>query len=188
MEIGDRNTFREGVTIHRSTVAGNATRIGNDNYLMVNAHVAHDCRVGDQCIFANSALLGGHVVIGDRAFLSGNVGVQQFVRIGRLTMISACASAMSDIPPFAINEGRNTIVGVNLVGMRRAGLAAVQINAVRRAYRMLLHSGLIPKLALARLDKELGHIDVVAELVTFIRESKRGVCLTRGRRLRNKAR
>ncbi|MFL5341330.1 MAG: acyl-ACP--UDP-N-acetylglucosamine O-acyltransferase [Gemmataceae bacterium] len=186
VEIGDGNTFREGVTIHRSTIAGGATRIGNGNYLMGNSHVAHDCHVGNECIFANSALLGGHVVIGDRAFLSGNVGVQQFVRIGRLAMVSAGASAMADVPPFAITEGRNTIIGVNLVGLRRAGLSPVQINAVRRAYRLLLHSGLIPKLAAARLDKELGHIDVVAELVAFIRESKKGVCFTRARRARDR--
>ena len=182
VEMGDFNVLREGVTIHRSTPEGHATLLGSHNYLMANSHVAHDCTLGDHCIFANSAAIGGHSVIDDRAFLSGSTGVHQFCRVGRITMISAGAAIMSDAPPFAIIEGRNTIVGVNLIGLRRAGLASVQINAIRRAYRVLIHSGLIVKQAVDRIERELGHIDVIAELVTYIRESKRGICLTRARR------
>ncbi len=107
VEMGDYNVFREGVTVHRSTPEGGPTRIGSHNFLMANSHVAHDCTLGDHCIFANSAVIGGHVAIGDRAFLSGHVGVHQFCRVGRMAMVSAGATAMNDVPPFAIIEGRN---------------------------------------------------------------------------------
>jgi UDP-N-acetylglucosamine acyltransferase len=182
VEIGDHNVFRENVTIHRGTPQHGTTRIGSHNFLMACTHVAHDCILGDHCIMANGAVMGGHVVLGDRVFLSGNVGIHQFCRVGRCAMLSATGSATQDIPPFAIQMGRNEISGVNVVGMRRAGFTAVQINAMRQAYRILLRSAELLKPALARVERELGHVDVVAELVAFIRESKRGVCLARSRR------
>jgi UDP-N-acetylglucosamine acyltransferase len=182
--IGEHNVFRECVTIHRGTPERGTTRIGSHSYLMCCTHVAHDCTLGDHCIFANGAVIGGHVAVGDRAFLSGNTGVHQYCRVGRLAMLSASAVNTNDQPPFSIVEGRNHVAGVNLVGMRRAGLTAVQIQAVRQAYRLLLQSRELLRPTLARIEKEWGHVDLVAELVAFIRESKRGVCLSKARRHR----
>ena len=179
--IGDHNIFRECVTIHRGTPERGTTRIGSHNYLMGCTHVAHDCTLGDHCIFANGAVIGGHVTVGDRAFLSGNTSVHQYCRIGRLAMLSASAVTTTDQPPYSIIEGRNHLAGVNLVGMRRAGMSAVQIHAIRQAYRALLRSGDLLRPSLARIEKEWGHVDLVAELVAFCRESKRGVCLTKAR-------
>jgi UDP-N-acetylglucosamine acyltransferase len=182
--IGDGNLFREHVTIHRGTPGGPETRIGHRNFLMANTHVAHDCTLGDGCIFANGAVIGGHVVIDDGVFLSGNTGIHQNCHIGRLAIVSATSSATQDVPPFAILEGRNLLAGVNLVGMKRAGMSTAEMNAVRQAYRVILTSGLLLTAAVARLERELGHVDAVAELVKFIHTSKRGICLTRARRRR----
>jgi UDP-N-acetylglucosamine acyltransferase len=188
LSIGEGNTFREYVTIHRGTPDSRGTRVGDRNFLMVNTHVAHDSTLGNHCVFANGAVVGGHVKVDDGAFLSGNTGVHQNCHIGRLAMISACSSATKDVPPFAIHEGRNTLIGVNLIGMKRAGMGGEQIAAVRQAYRLLLNSGLIPAAVLPRIEKELGHIDAVQELLKFFHTAKRGVCLTRARRLHgNKA-
>jgi UDP-N-acetylglucosamine acyltransferase len=184
VDIGDDNTFRETVTIHRGTPGGPGTRVGNGNFLMVNTHVAHDGFVGDGCVFANGAVIGGHTVIEDGVFLSGNTGIHQNCRIGRLAIVSATSSATKDVPPFAILEGRNLIVGVNLIGLKRAAMSETQITAVRQAYRVILASGLLLSAATAKLERELGHVDVVAELLKFILTSKRGICLTRARRRR----
>ncbi|HLW67362.1 MAG TPA: acyl-ACP--UDP-N-acetylglucosamine O-acyltransferase [Gemmataceae bacterium] len=184
VEIGANNVFRENATVHRSTQADVPTRIGDGNYFMVGTHVGHDCVVGNHCIFVNGSMIGGHVVIEDRALLSGNCSVHQKGRVGRLALLSAAGTATKDLPPFAIQEGRNRLVGVNLVGMRRAGLNNAQIHAVQQAYRILLHSGLMMREAVARIEKELGHIDTAAEIVKFIRICKRGICTTRGRRER----
>jgi UDP-N-acetylglucosamine acyltransferase len=184
IEIGEFNVFRENVTIHRGTPEGSGTRVGSHNFLMVNTHIAHDCRVGDHCIFANGAVIGGHAVIEDRVFLSGNTGVHQQCRIGRLAMVSATSSATKDVPPFGIAEGRNRIIGVNLVGLKRAGMTTLQIDGIRRAYRILLTSGLLLSTSVQRIERELGHIDAVLELVKFIRAAGRGICLTRARRHR----
>ena len=185
VEIGANNVFRENATVHRSTQAEVPTRIGNSNFFMVGTHVAHDCIVGNECILVNGAVIGGNVVVEDRALLSGNSAVHQNGRVGRLALLSACGTATKDLPPFAIQEGRNRLVGVNIIGMRRAGLSNAQIHAVQQAYRILLHSGLMMRDAIARIEKELGHIDTAAEIVKFIRICKRGICVTRSRRDRN---
>jgi UDP-N-acetylglucosamine acyltransferase len=182
LEIGAGNVFRENATVHRSTQAGIPTRIGERNYFMVDTHVAHDCVVGNHCIFVNGAVIGGNVVIEDRTLLSGNSAVHQNCQIGTLALLSAAATATKDLPPFAIQEGRNRLVGVNIIGMRRAGYSNAQIHAVQQAYRILLHSGLLVRDATARIEKELGHIDAAAQIVKFIRTCKRGICTTRGRR------
>jgi UDP-N-acetylglucosamine acyltransferase len=185
VEIGEANVFREHVTIHRGTPGHAGTRVGSRNFLMVNTHVAHDCKVGDGCVFANGAVIGGHAVVHDGVFLSGNTGVHQNCQIGRLALISATSSATKDVPPFAIMEGRNGLVGVNLVGLKRAGMSSEQIEAVRRAYRMLLTSGLLLSAAVARLERELSHFEAIAEMLKFIHTSQRGICLTRARRRRD---
>jgi UDP-N-acetylglucosamine acyltransferase len=175
LEIGDHNVFREYVTVHRGTTQSWTTRIGSHNYFMVNSHIAHDCRVGNRCILANGALVGGHCTLADNVYLSGNCAVHQFVRIGRLALLSGCSASTKDIPPFIIQQNIDTVVAVNVIGMRRAGITNNGINAVRRAFRMLYREGLTVPTALARIEQELAGVDVVAELVAFIRESARGI-------------
>jgi len=181
VEIGDHNIFREHVTVHRGTTHTWATRIGSHNFLMAHSHVAHDCHVGDRCIMANGALLGGHCTLEDGAYVSGNSAVHQFVRIGRLALLSGCSATTKDIPPFVIQQNIDTVVGINVVGMRRAGLTNDQINAVRGAFRILFRDGLVLPAALAKLERELGGVDVVAEMIAFLRGSPRGINPMRAR-------
>ena len=183
-EIGDRNTFREYVTVHRGmpteTKPGTgATVIGSDNLFMVGSHVAHDCRVGNHCLFANSAVIGGHAEVGDRALLSGNSAVHQFCRVGRLALVSGTSAVSQDLPPFWIVQEVNIVHGVNVVGMRRAGIPAKEIQAVRHGFRLVNKSGLTITEALARVDAEYGGLPAVREMIDFIRASKRGICTGR---------
>lgn len=175
IEIGDQNVFRENVTIHRATTGSWVTKLGNSNYLMAGAHVAHDCRIGNKCILANNSLIGGHVELADSVFISGNAGVHQFCRLGRLSFLSGTSGTTKDIPPFIIQQNINHVVGVNIIGMRRAGLSSAQINAIRRVYHIMYLQHLSVPNALAECEAELGHIDVVQEYIRFVRESKRGI-------------
>ncbi len=175
VEIGDHNVFREHVTVHRGTTSSWKTVIGNQNLFMAGAHVAHDCNVGHNCILANGALLGGHCHIEDNVYLSGNSAVHQFTHIGRLALLSGVSATTKDIPPFVIQQEINWVVGVNVVGMRRAGLGGDKIDAVRRAYHIIFREKQAMPQALARVEKELGAVDVVQELLNFIRNSSRGI-------------
>jgi UDP-N-acetylglucosamine acyltransferase len=175
VEIGNDNIFREYVTVHRGTTHSWVTRIGNGNFFMVNSHVAHDCRVGNQCILANGALLAGHCVVHDQAYISGNAAVHQFVHIGRLAFLSGTSSTTKDIPPFVMQQGINSIVGVNLVGMRRAGMSAREIHAVSRAFHVLFREGQKTSAALAQLERELKDSPAVTEMIAFIRNAPRGI-------------
>jgi UDP-N-acetylglucosamine acyltransferase len=175
VEIGDENVIREHVTIHRGTTQSWKTVIGSRNFLMAGSHVAHDCRVGTGCILANGALLGGHCIVDDGAYLSGNSAVHQFVHIGRLALLGGTSGTSKDIPPFIIQQNINIIVGVNVVGMRRAGMSSAEIDAVRKAYHILFREGQVLPNALARLEAELGTAAAVRELIDFIRHSSRGI-------------
>jgi UDP-N-acetylglucosamine acyltransferase len=175
VRVGDGNVFRENVTVHRATTASWETRIGDGNYFMSGAHVAHDCQIGDRCTLVNNALLGGHCTVADGAYVSGNAGVHQFCRLGRLSLLSGCSLTTKDVPPFVIQQGVNSVVGVNVVGMRRAGLAAWQIDAVRRLYHVVFRQGLILPDALDRVEEDYGEVDVVREFVAFVRASRRGI-------------
>jgi UDP-N-acetylglucosamine acyltransferase len=176
VEIGDNNVFREGVTVNRGAVPAGVTKIGNNNFLMANSHVGHDCRVGNNCIFANGALLGGHCVIENNVFLSGNSAVHQFCRVGRLAFLGGLSATSTDVPPFVIMQHINIVMGVNVIGMRRADMNSTQIKAIRRAYHILYLSGKVISVALGDIERELGDIDAANEFVTFIRQSKRGIC------------
>lgn len=141
--IGSHNTFRENVTVHRALKEEAVTRIGNRNLLMVAAHVAHDCSVGDKIVLANNVLLGGFVSVADQAFVSGAVAVHQFCRVGRLAMIGGCARVVQDVPPYVMVDGRSgLIVGLNLVGLRRNGFAPEEIAQLKAAYRLIYRRGL----------------------------------------------
>ena len=134
--IGDRNHIRENATLHLGLAPGKDTIVGDDNFLMVAAHVGHDCHLGNRIIMANNAMLGGHVVVHDRAFLSGNVAVHQFCRIGRLAMVGGQARVTRDIPPFVMIDGLSSLmVGLNRVGLKRAGFTQEQVAELKSAYR-----------------------------------------------------
>jgi UDP-N-acetylglucosamine acyltransferase len=181
LEIGAGNTFREGVTVHRAVVAGAATRIGDDNFFMANSHVGHDTVVGNRCILANGALIGGHCHLEDGVFMSGNSAVHQFCRIGRLAMLGGCSATTRDVPPFVIQQDYDSVAGVNVVAMRRAGFTNEEITAVRQAFRVLFHEELPFGVALERIEREYGQFPAVAELAAFVRGSKRGINHMRGR-------
>ena len=182
IQIGDGNIFREYVTIHRAMPTTGVTTIGSHNLFMVNSHVAHDCVVGNYCIFANGAVIGGHVVVGDRVLLSGNAAVHQFCRVGRLALLSGTSAVTQDLPPFWIAQGTVNIVhGVNVVGMKRAGMSVTEISAVRHAFRMIHMRGLTVSAAADRVEKDYGHLPAIQELLGFIRTTKRGICSGVGR-------
>jgi UDP-N-acetylglucosamine acyltransferase len=181
LEIGDGNIFREHVTIHRGTTQSWTTRIGSDNFFMVNSHVAHDCKIGNRCILANGALVAGHCVLEDNVYFSGNCAIHQFVRVGRCALLSGCSASTKDIPPFIIQQEIDTVVGINVIGMRRAGISKVQIDAVRRAFRILYREQLLIPLALERMERELGSFECVQEMMAFIRNSARGINYMRER-------
>ncbi|MCI0683274.1 MAG: acyl-ACP--UDP-N-acetylglucosamine O-acyltransferase [Gemmataceae bacterium] len=181
LDIGDDNVFREHVTIHRGTTHSMKTTIGSRNFFMVNSHVAHDCVIGNHCILTNGSMLGGHCVMEDQAILSGNSVVHQYTRIGRLSLLSGVSGTSKDIPPFMIQQGYNSIYGVNVVGMRRAGMTHEQIDAVRTAFKVLFRDGMPLSAAIAKLEHDLGSLDVIHELVGFLRGCTRGINSMRSR-------
>lgn len=171
--IGDRNIFRESVTIHRAT-KDQPTLIGNDNYLMANAHVAHDCIVGNDCMFANSAVIAGHVKVGDKVILAGGAGVQQFCRVGRLSMLSGNEGITKDLPPFCIVHHTKRVGSLNVIGLRRNGYRD-NIKPLQQAFDLLYKTGLTTPAAAERIDKELNGDALCAELVEFLRTADRGI-------------
>ena len=175
LRLGDRNVIREGAQLHRGTKAGSETVIGDDNYLMTLAHIGHNCRVGNLVILASGATLAGHVHVGDRAFISGNCVVHQFVRVGRLALLRGLSRTSRDVPPFCIMDGTHTVRAVNRVGLRRAGFSAPQVRAVHAAFRVLFRRARNLQLALAEVEAGPCSPEV-RELIAFIRASTRGVC------------
>jgi len=175
LRIGHRNVFREHVTVHRGTQPGTSTVIGDDNYLMSNAHVGHNSHLGNRTILANGALLGGHVEVGDQVFISGNCVVHQFVRIGRLAFLRGLSRTSRDVPPFCMMDGTHTVRGLNRVGLRRAGFGSAEVRSLGRAFARLFGRRVNLRLAVAELAAESPTPEVV-ELLAFIRESRRGVC------------
>ena len=181
LEIGDHNIFREHVTIHRGTTYSMKTVIGSGNFFMANSHVAHDCVIGDRCILANGALVAGHCALQDGVILSGNSAVHQFVRIGRLAMISGCSATGKDIPPFVIQQGLDNVSGVNVVGMKRSGMSSKDINAVRTAFKVLFREGFVLPAAMAKLERDFGDLEVIQEILTFLRGCSKGINIMRNR-------
>lgn len=176
-EVGDSNIFREHVTVHRGSHVDDygTTRIGSHNYFMAASHVGHDSLVGNYCILANCALMGGHSVIQDRVFMSGNTSLHQFTRMGRLSLLMGQEGVGKDVPPFLTAKNPHAILGVNLVGLRRTGCTPDEISAVRRACHILYRSDLLLKQGVERLEEELGTKPIIQEMLQFIRESKRGI-------------
>jgi UDP-N-acetylglucosamine acyltransferase len=181
VEIGDRNVFREGTTVHRGTAGGGSlTRIGSDNLFMAQVHVAHDCLVGSHTVFANATALSGHVEVQDFATLGGFCGVHQFCRVGTHAFMGGATIATRDVAPFSLTVGnRAHFFGVNGIGLRRRGFSPEAIVALRQAYRILVQRGRPLAEALARLEAEGPHTDEVRTVVEFVRTSERGVVLER---------
>jgi UDP-N-acetylglucosamine acyltransferase len=179
LRIGEHNVFREHVTVHRSTRVGEFTTIRSHNLLMVNSHVAHNCLLGDRVILANGVLLGGHVTVQDRAFISGNCLIQQFTRVGTLAMMQGGSGVSQDLPPFTLGVAHNEMRGLNTVGLRRAGFTPAERLALRQLYHLLFRSGKNLPVAIAEAR---GHFSSGPALVMldFVASAKRGVCFDRG--------
>ncbi|MEX0714271.1 MAG: acyl-ACP--UDP-N-acetylglucosamine O-acyltransferase [Pirellulales bacterium] len=155
VQIGVHNTIREHVTIHRALSEGHSTVVGDNNFLMVGVHIAHDCRVGSHTILANNSMLAGHVTVEDRAFISGGVAVHQFCRVGGLAMVGGLACVLKDVPPFVTIDGYSGyVVGLNKVGLRRNGFSNDDIAQLKAAYRLIYRSGLKWQAILERLRVE----------------------------------
>ncbi len=177
VEIGDRNRIRESVSIHRGTVQGGGlTKVGSDNLLMINAHIAHDCIIGDRCILANNATLGGHVEIDDFAIIGGMTAIHQFCVIGAHVMVGGCSGVAQDVPPFVIAQGNHaTPFGINIEGLKRRGFDKESLHAIRNAYKLLYRSG-------RTLDEVKPEIAELAEqhpavqaFIDFFARSTRGI-------------
>ncbi|MBM4284672.1 MAG: acyl-ACP--UDP-N-acetylglucosamine O-acyltransferase [Deltaproteobacteria bacterium] len=175
--IGDHNLIREYATIHRGSKPGSATRLGNHNFIMALSHMAHNSQVGNHVVVVNGALVGGYVEVGDRAFVSANCLLHQFIRVGTLAILRGGSRASRDVPPYCILDGTHTVRGVNLVGLRRAGFTREQIQALRQAFRILFSRRVNLTEALARVEAEVPLTPEVQHLLDFIRSSKRGVAM-----------
>jgi len=175
LSIGKRTVIREYATIHRGTAEGSSTVIGDDCYIMANAHVAHNCQIGNKVIIVNAALLAGYVSVEDSAFISGNVVIHQFSRIGRLAMIGGYTAVNKDVPPYMLVRGPSIVRAINLVGLRRAKFPPDLIRTIKEAHRLLYASDLNTANALEEISK-LKSSPELEHLVKFIKESKRGIC------------
>jgi len=176
LEIGESNTFREGVTINRSTTQKSKTVIGNCSNFLAYSHVAHDCKVGDHIVFSNSATLAGHVCVEDYAIIGGLTAAHQFCRIGQHSIIGGCSKIVQDVPPFMIADGNPAEVhGINVVGLKRFGFEEDELLALKGAYRLLYRSNLNVQQAIKRIQGEMGPNRNINALVSFVISSNRGI-------------
>jgi UDP-N-acetylglucosamine acyltransferase len=175
LKIGDRNIFREYSTVHRGTEPESFTIIGNDNFLMGGAHIAHNCVIGNQVTICNYACLAGHVRIADRTFISAGVLIHQFIHVGRLVMFSGAAKVSMDVPPFMMACERNEIWSINLVGLKRAGLSSETIKEVKQMYQIFYRSDLNTSQALQEIEHSGFQSSEVREFVDFVKNSPNGV-------------
>ncbi len=180
--IGDRNLIRESVTIHRGTTqGGNITKIGNDNLLMINTHVAHDCIIGDRCIIANNGTLGGHVTLGDYVIIGGMSAVHQFCQIGSHVMVGGCSGVAQDVPPFVIAQGNHaTPYGLNIEGLKRRGFAKEDLHAIRNAYKILYRNGKTleearEEIAQLAADNNNQYVKIFSDFLENSAKSNRGI-------------
>lgn len=174
--VGDRNVFRENTTVNRGTTKGDATtRVGNGNLIMAQAHIAHDCVLGDHIVLANNVLLAGHVIVEDRAILNGAAGVHQFTTIGRLSYVGGLSRIVQDVPPYMIVEGHPSEVRkVNIVGLQRHGYGEEAIFALKEAHRMLFRSPKPRAEVIAMLESREDLAAEVRELLAFLKNTERG--------------
>ncbi len=173
--IGQRNTFRENVTIHRAMKESEVTRVGDDNYLMVNVHLAHDVCIGNSNVLVNNVMLAGHVQVGNNVNVGGGAGIHQFCRIGSFAMVGAKALVLQDVPPFVTVDGLTSrIVGLNQIGLKRNGKSVEEIRALKAVYRLLYRSGLPWREILQKLQAD-HPTGPGAEMTQFLLGTKRGI-------------
>lgn len=179
VRIGDRNVIREYVTVHRASDAEGLTAIGDDNLIMAYTHVAHNCLLGNQIIIANAVGLAGHVEIEDQAVIGGMCGVHQFVRVGRLAMLGGMAKVRQDVPPFGMVDGQPArIYGMNIRGMQRRGVTKEARLGLKKAYRLILRSGLNLSQAVDAIRRTVSSTEEVEHLLRFLESpSRMGICI-----------
>jgi UDP-N-acetylglucosamine acyltransferase len=178
LEIGENNTIREYCTLQPGTVEGGGiTRVGNSNLFMAYCHVAHDCMVGSNCVFANVVTFAGHVVVEDRVTIGGLTGVHQYNRIGKMSMVGACSKIVQDIPPFAMCDGHPALVyNINAIGLKRGEVPLKTVKLIKEAFRILFYMGLGKTSAIEKIEKEVELVPEVRHLLDFARTSERGLC------------
>jgi UDP-N-acetylglucosamine acyltransferase len=181
VEIGNDNVIREYCTIHRGSPEGSATKIGDKNFLMAGAHVGHNCEIGNNVIIANNCLLAGHVRVDDAAFLGGGSTFHQHMHVGRLVMVQGSSAFGKDLPPFVIAAERNSVFGINVVGLRRAGFSAQDREEIKAAFKLVYTSGLNISQTLDRAAA-MKFGAAAQEFLAFVANAKkRGVCPYRGK-------
>lgn len=178
--IGDRTVIREGATIHRATGEGNETRVGSDCLLMAYIHIAHNCTLGNHVIMSNLASCAGHATVEDRVVIGGMAGVHQFVKIGRNAMVGGMSKLVQDVVPYTIVDGHPAkVVGLNNVGISRAGIPLESRRLIKKAYKILYRSGLSLAEAIAVIEQEVDSCEEVEHFLRFLRNAERGICRER---------
>jgi UDP-N-acetylglucosamine acyltransferase len=176
LEIGDGNTFREFVTVNRSTTSTGRTTIGNEGNFLAYSHIGHDCTVGNRVVFSNNGTLAGHVEVGDYAVMGGLSAVHQFCRVGRFAITGGCSKIVQDIPPFMIADGNPAKVrGINLVGLERNNFTAESVKLIKEAFRLIYRSKYNTRQALEAIAQELPVTEEISQITEFIRKSERGI-------------
>ncbi len=176
VKIGDNNVIREYVTIHKSNTEGNSTIIGNNNFIMAMAHIAHDCVIGNNVIIVNFAGLSGHIHIDDYAFISGLTAIHQNVRIGAHAMVGGGIRVPKDVMPFVmVSEDPIKVFGLNIVGLKRRGFTSEKIKILEKVYKIFFQEKLLLKDALKKIEQEVEQIDEVKYFIEFAKNSKRGL-------------
>jgi UDP-N-acetylglucosamine acyltransferase len=176
LEIGDENTFREFVTVNRSTTGEGKTQIGHRGNFLAYSHIGHDCVVGDNVVFSNNGTLAGHVQVGDHAIMGGLTAVHQFCRLGRFAITGGCSKIVQDVPPFMIADGNPAKVrGINVVGLERAGFSAETIKTIKEAFRLIYRSKFNTRQAIEAIQQEMPASAEITQIIEFIRTSERGI-------------
>ncbi len=174
--IGDRNTFRESVTINSATGDGEMTQVGSNNHILAYSHVAHNVTLGNHVIMSNVATLAGHVVVEDYAVIGGLAAIHQFCRIGRMSIIGGCSKVVQDVPPFMLVDGNPGVTRtINKVGLERQGISDAVQSSLRQAYKILFREGLTIPNALERIERDLPPSPELRHLIEFVRRSERGI-------------
>ncbi|NJD56999.1 MAG: acyl-ACP--UDP-N-acetylglucosamine O-acyltransferase [Nitrospirae bacterium] len=176
--VGNNNTIREYVTIHRASVGGDeTTTVGNNNFLMAYVHVAHNCKIGNNIIMANAATLAGHVLVEDFAVIGGLVAIHQFTRIGQYAMVGGFSGIGQDIPPYMVASGaRAKLFGPNMIGLKRHGFSDETVNTIKKAYKTLFREKRTLKDAIKKVYDDFPESPEIEHLITFIEKNKRGIC------------
>ena len=176
VEIGDQTTVREFVTIHRSANENEKTTVGKGCLIMAYAHIAHDCVIGDEVVLVNATSLSGHIIVEERAFISGMIGAHQFVRFGKLSMTGGMSRIVKDILPFSTVEGNPArLIGTNAIGLKRAGMTPAVRSGLKKAISFIMHDELNITQAIKKIEKEIEMLDEVRYLVNFVNQSNRGI-------------